>query len=81
MKRFIGVDLHKNSFTVCYMQEGGEYHLKSFGVIPRDMEEFKRTLAKDDEVALESTGNASHFARQIEGYVARIRIINPIQWL
>jgi len=80
MKRFIGVDLHKNSFTVCYMQEGGEYSLKSFKVDKRGIEEFKRTLAKDDELALESTGNAGYLARQIEGLVARIRIINPVQF-
>jgi hypothetical protein len=30
MKRFIGVDLHKNSFTVCYMQKNGECDLKAF---------------------------------------------------
>ena len=80
MKRFIGVDLHKNSFTVCYMQESGEYGLKSFKVDPRGIEEFKGTLAKEDEVALESTGNAGYFTRQIEGSAARIRIINPIQF-
>lgn len=80
MKRFVGVDLHKNSFTVCYMQESGEYGLKSFKVDPRGIEEFKGTLAKEDEVALESTGNAGYFTRQIEGSAARIRIINPIQF-
>jgi len=80
MKRFIGVDLHKNSFTACYMQEGGEYELKSFKVDQRGMEEFKKTLAKEDELALEAVGNAGYFARQIEGLVARVRIINPVQF-
>ena len=80
MKRFIGVDLHKNSFTVCYMQRKGECGLKTFKVSPKDVEEFKKTLAKQDEVAVESTGNTGYFAREIKGSVSKVRIINPIQF-
>jgi len=80
MKRFIGVDLHKNSFTVCYMQRKGECGLKTFKVSPKDVEVFKKTLAKQDEVAVESTGNTGYFAREIKGSVSKVRIINPIQF-
>ena len=80
MKRFIGVDLHKNSFTVCYMQKKGECGLKTFKVSPKDIEAFKKTLAKEDEIAVESTGNTGYFAREIKGSVSKVRIINPIQF-
>jgi len=80
MKRFIGVDLHKNSFTVCYMQKNGEQSLKTFRVDPKSVEEFKATLTKQDEVAVESTGNTGYFAREVKGRVSKVRIINPIQF-
>ena len=79
MKRFIGVDLHKNSFTVCYMRKEGERGLKTFKVSPNDVEAFKATLTEQDEVAVESTGNTGYFAREVKGAVSRVRIINPIQ--
>jgi len=44
------------------------------------MEEFKRGLKKADEVAVESTGNAGHFVRQIQGLVKSVKIINPSQF-
>lgn len=80
MKRFIGVDLHKNSFTVCYMQRKGEHNLKTFKVDPGDVEAFKHTLSRQDEVAVESTGNTGYFAREIKESVSKVRIINPIQF-
>jgi len=80
MKRFIGVDLHKNSFTVCYMQKDGGHSLKTFKVSPKDVEAFKKTLYSADEVAVESTGNTGYFAREIEKSVSKVRIINPIQF-
>jgi transposase len=80
MKRFIGVDLHKNSFTVCYMQKNGERSLATFKVSPTDVGMFKGTLTKQDEVAVESTGNTGYFAREIKESVSKVRIINPMQF-
>ena len=80
MKRFIGVDLHKTSFTVCYMQKDGGHRLGTFKVSPKDVGEFKATLTKQDELAVESTGNTGYFAREIKGSVSKVRIINPIQF-
>lgn len=80
MKRFIGVDLHKNNFTVCYMDKDGGHELMSFKVGSKGIKEFKRTLSKGDEVAVESTGNASYFVREIQGFVKVVKIINPLQF-
>lgn len=80
MRRWIGVDLHKNSFTVCYMQKKDKHSLKTFRVSQQDVETFKKTLTKQDEVAVESTGNTGYFAREIKEAVAKIRIINPTQF-
>jgi transposase len=80
MKRSIGVDLHKNNFTVCFMQKSGKYQLQVFKVSQKGITEFKAALTKQDEVAVESTGNTSYFAREIEDKVRTVKIINPIQF-
>lgn len=79
MKRYIGVDLHKNTFTVCYLSKKSQ-ELKSFKVSGREIEAFKDTLSKSDEVAVESTGNTGYFVREIKRAVKVVRIINPTQF-
>lgn len=79
MRRFIGVDLHKNTFTVCYLSRKGR-DFKSFKVSKRGIEAFKQSLTRDDEVAVESTGNTGYFVREINDSVKVVRIINPTQF-
>lgn len=80
MRQWVGVDLHKNQFTVCYLNKSGENNLQVFKVDIKGIEAFKKTLAKNDEVAVESTGNTAYFVRQIENRVKVVRIINPMQF-
>jgi len=80
MGRFIGVDLHKNRFTVCSMDKKGEHRLTEFKVSARGIAGFKEGLKKTDEVAVESTGNTGYFIRQIENKVNKIKIVNPAQF-
>jgi len=80
MGRKIGVDLHKNSFRVCYYKSDDCYDFETHRVSIKGIEGFKRALKKTDELAVESTGNTGHFVRAIEGAVKRIRVINPIQF-
>jgi len=80
MKRFIGVDLHKTRFTVCYLATKGEHILRTLPVSKAGIRAFKDTLTAQDEVAVESTGNTGHFAREIKAAVRAIRIINPTQF-
>ena len=80
MRRWIGVDLHKTQFTVCYLHKSGEYKIQVFKVEAKDIEVFKNTLSKSDEVAVESTGNTGYFAREIKSEVKAVRIINPTQF-
>jgi transposase len=79
MKRYIGVDLHKNMFTVCYLSKRG-HELKEFKVSQEGIREFRAGLSKTDEVAVESTGNAGYFAREIKSKAKRVAIINPTQF-
>ena len=69
MKRFIGVDLHKNQFVVCFLDVDNEKKdFKTYYI--RKMEEFKKDLHKDDVLAVESTTNTIFFVRQVEEYVS-----------
>jgi len=80
MGRYIGVDLHKTAFTVCYMERGGEKQLKTYKVSVKGLDEFKKELSSEDEVAVEATGNAGHFVRGIEGLVKEVKLVNPMQF-
>jgi transposase len=62
------------------MEGSGEHKLVVFRVSPEDIERFKGTLTKEDEVAVESTGNTGYFVREIEGLVKAVKIINPVQF-
>lgn len=80
MGRKIGVDLHKNSFRVCYFQDDKKYDFETYKVSVKGLEQFKSGLKKTDELAVESTGNTGYFFRAIEGKVKRIRVVNPTQF-
>lgn len=80
MGRKIGVDLHKNSFRVCYYWNDKKYDFETYKVSVKGLEGFKKGLKKTDELAVESTGNTGHFVRTIEGGVKRIRVVNPMQF-
>lgn len=80
MARYIGVDLHKNQFTVCFMRQSGGYRIEVFKVSKQGIAEFKRALVKSDEVAVESTGNTAYFVREIEDRVSAVKVINPTQF-
>src|SRR4051795_3153847 len=75
--RFIGLDVHKD-FCVVAISEGGK--ARSAGRIRTrrdELELFARSLAPDDKVVLEATGNALAIARLLEPHVGEVVIANP----
>lgn len=79
MVRYLGVDLHKRSFVVCFL-EGEKKEVKYYKVRYKDIEEFRSELREDDEVGIESTGNTGYFIRKIMDKVKVVRVINPQQF-
>ena len=59
MKRYLGVDLHRTQFTVCTRLENGRTYLRQWPM--RELKLFAAQLKKEDEVAVESTGNTRLF--------------------
>ncbi len=76
--RHIGVDLHTNSFTACYLQEGKPEHIQTFRL--KDLDNFTKDLQETYEVAIEATGNSCFFYDAVSPYVKRIVIIAPGQF-
>jgi hypothetical protein len=70
--RSIGIDVHRDFCEVAVSEDG---RLRSAGRVasrPEQLELFAASLAPDDEVALEATGNALAIARILEPHVARV---------
>jgi transposase len=74
--RSIALDVHRD-FCEVAIKEGGE--VRSRGRIktsPKELELFAKSLARDDQVALEATGAAERIAAILEPHVARVLIAN-----
>ena len=77
----VGVDLHKTQFTVCAMNEDGEYLLeKWYPTKEEGYSEFSKSMHSHEgqgysiELAVETTGNARFFKNQMEkeGFVVKV---------
>src|SRR5208282_4228320 len=70
-------DVHLDFCEVAIVEDG---ELRSAGRIetkPEQIELFASSLAPDDRVALEVTGNAWEIARLIEAHVAQVLVVSP----
>ncbi len=77
--RFIGLDVHRD-FCEVAISEGGK--ARSAGRIetrPGELKLFAESLAGDDRVALEATGNTLAIARILAPHVGEVVIANPLQ--
>jgi len=77
--KYVGVDLHKRQFTVCWKLEEG-IKLEKYPLNKKGLEEFKKKLDKSTEVALEATGNSKYFYDEVIDYAKEVRVINPMQF-
>jgi transposase len=77
-KRYIGVDLHRNQFTVCVRLENGRMYLREWrlGALPQ----FIKKLHPTDEVAVEITGNTRLFYNAVAPHVAREAVVHTNQF-
>jgi transposase len=75
---YLGVDLHSNSFTVCYRSGQGKERIATFEI--KRIGEFRKTLRKHDELAVEATGNTAWFVDQLRDRVSRVVVVDPHQF-
>ena len=74
---FIGVDLHKNMFQICRLEEENKSY-KRYSI--KEIENLKSELKRNDSLAVEATGNSRYFVNQIKDYVKEVIIVNPSQF-
>jgi transposase len=77
-KRYVGVDLHRNQFTVCMRLENGRTYLREWklGSLPQ----FVKKLRRSDEVAVEATGNTRLFYDAMRPRVAQVVVVATNQF-
>ena len=77
-KRYMGVDLHRNCFTVYTRQEDGSGESREWSI--RSLKAFAKTVKATDEVAVEATGNTRLFTEALKDRGCRIVAVNPHQF-
>jgi transposase len=75
--RFIGLDVHRDFCEVAIAEAGRVRRARRVETTPAALELFAQSLAGDDQVALEVTGNALALARIIGPHVGRVVLANP----
>ena len=76
--RYLGVDLHSNNFTVCFLSADGAHAFEKYPI--KELEAFKRALRADDCVAVEATGNSRYFHSEVAPLVAECVVVNTRQF-
>lgn len=83
-RRCCGIDVHKNSVTVCVLAPSGERHVapkkRKFRTYSRDLRQLRGWLKKCavTEIAMESTGQYWRpLWNLLEGEFARLILVNP----
>lgn len=76
--RHLGVDLHSNNFTVCFLDEGGAHTFEKYPL--KELEAFKSGLRPDDYIAVEATGNSRFSHEQVSPLVAECVVVNTRQF-
>ena len=72
---YIGVDLHVNNFTACYLNDTKESVFQKFSLDKQGLADFIKTLKLTDAVAVEAVSNAKFFSDHIEKYVSRVEVV------
>ena len=78
MSCYLGVDLHRNCFTVCTLKEDGQSELRKWSI--HALGEFAQTVQATDAVAVEATGNTRYFCQSLKERGCRLVVVNPQQF-
>ena len=73
---FLGIDLHTNCFTCCFLDQNGGKKLETFELKAESLERFFATLTKDTYVLVEATINTFAFVERFQDRVAQVVIAN-----
>jgi transposase len=77
-KRYLGVDLHRNCFTVCTRRDNGCTESREWSI--GSLSAFAKTVNTKDEVAVEATGNVRLFTQALKERGCRVVVVNSHQF-
>lgn len=74
--RYIGVDLHKTNFVVCFLSDDETTRTQTYRLTKAGITRFITELDAEDEVAVEVTANIYYFYDQVKPHVARVVLVD-----
>jgi transposase len=74
---FLGIDLHSNCFSCCFLREDGSSDKMAFSITPLALDDFYRHLTPDTYVMIEASTNTFSFADLIRDRVKQVLVANP----
>jgi len=78
MSRYLGVDLHRNNFTVCTIAENGRRYFREYGI--HSLDYFVSRLRPTDLVAVEVSTTTRLFYDAVAPHVERVVVVNSSQF-
>jgi transposase len=78
--RYLGIDLHKTNFVVCFLNEDDTSRLETFPLSKAGIARFLDKLERTDAVAVEVTQNIYYFYDQIKTAVARVVLVDTYRF-
>jgi transposase len=78
--QFIGVDLHKTNFVVCFLSEDDQVQTETFILNAQGLARFKRRLHPDDQLAVEAAANTFYFCRQIKDRLGKVVVVDTYRF-
>lgn len=78
--RYIGVDLHKTNFVVCFLSDDETTHTATYPLTKAGLRRFIEQLEAEDQVAVEVTANIYYFYDQVKAHVSRIVLVDTYRF-
>jgi transposase len=78
--RYIGIDLHKTNFVVCFLNEDESSRIETFPLSKTGIKRFLQEVEKTDSAAIEVTQNIYYFFDQIKEHLARVVLVDTYRF-
>ncbi|HYW78422.1 MAG TPA: IS110 family transposase [Thermoguttaceae bacterium] len=78
MARYLGVDLHRNNFTVCTIAENGRRYFREYDI--HSLNYFAGRLRPSDQVAVEVSTTTRLFYDAVAPHVEHVAVVNSSQF-
>jgi len=77
---YIGVDLHSDKFTAAFRNKRNEDTLKSYYIDENEIDNFKKSLKKDDYIFIEASTPTFAFTDLLKDKVKKTIVIDPFKF-